>query len=115
VTLASNSPRGERSSRKIVIVNVVVSAEAQEFVKTRGGVLFVRPTNHRCCGGTLTLLDSTITRPSDSANYVSISSEGVDVRFQGESTCRPDELKIELRGRWRRRPIAYWDGCVFKL
>ena len=96
-------------------MKVVLSAEAQEFVEARGGVLYVRPSNHRCCAGTLTLLDSTIKRPKDSVNYASIGSDGIDVRFHRESTSRPNEVKIELRGRWRRRPVAYWDGCAFKL
>ena len=32
-------------------MNVVVSPEAKEYVRNRGGVLFVRSSHHRCCGG----------------------------------------------------------------
>jgi len=27
----------------------------------------------------------------------------------------PRQLSIELRGVIRRRPVAYWDGCAYKL
>ena len=25
----------------------------------------------------------------------------------------PDELRLELEGRWHQHVEAYWDGCVF--
>ena len=95
-------------------MNVVVSTEAREFIEDRGGVLYVRPNNHRCCAGTLTLLDSSTARPSDSARYISVASEGVDIMYQSRSAERPKEIVIELRGRWRRRPVVHWDGCAYR-
>jgi hypothetical protein len=91
-----------------------VSSEAQEFVRRRGGVLFVRSKRHRCCGGALTILDSTTVVPADAADFLAVGSEGIDVRFRGGAGERPHELVIELRGAVRRRPVAYWDGCAFK-
>jgi hypothetical protein len=95
-------------------VKVVVSAQAQEFVRSRGGILFVRSKHRRCCGGALTLLDSTTVPPGDASDFVAVGSEEIDVRFRGGATERPRELVIELRGTVRRRPVAYWDGCAFK-
>jgi len=95
-------------------VKVVVSPEAQEFVRDRGGVLYVRSSRHRCCRAGLTLLDSTTVAPSDASDYRCVGSDGIEVRLRGGSGDRPHELMIERRGRVRRRPVAYWDGCVFK-
>ena len=95
-------------------VKVVVSEGAREVVTSRGGVLFVRPKHHRCCGGALTLLDSTTVPPRDASDFVAVGSEEIDVRFRGGALQRPRELVIELRGTVRRRPVAFWDGCAFK-
>jgi hypothetical protein len=95
-------------------VDVVVSPEAKEYVRARGGVLFVRPSHHRCCGGALTLLDSTTEPPSDASDFLCVDSDEIVVQFRGSALDLPHEMVIELRGVVRRRPVAYWDGCAFK-
>jgi hypothetical protein len=95
-------------------VDVVVSPEAKEYVRARGGVLFVRSSRHRCCGGAVTLLDSTTDPPPDSSDFLCVDSDGIVVKFRGGALDRPHEMVIELRGVLRRRPVAYWDGCAFK-
>jgi hypothetical protein len=96
-------------------VDVVASDEAREYVRDRGGTLFVRSTHHGCCGGGLTLLGSTTERPGDASDFLCVGSGDIDVRFRGAATEGPRELVIEMRGRLRRRPAAYWDGCAFRL
>jgi hypothetical protein len=95
-------------------VNVVVSTEAKEYVRNRGGVLFVRSSHHRCCGGALTLLESTTEAPSDASDFLFVGSDEIEVKYHGGAVDRPHEMVIELRGVVRRRPVAYWDGCAFK-
>jgi hypothetical protein len=95
-------------------VNVVVSPEAEEYVRSRGGVLFVRSSSHRCCGGALTVLDSTTEPPADATDFQCVESDGIVVKFRGSTSDRPHELTVEIRGVVRRRPVAYWDGCAFK-
>jgi hypothetical protein len=60
------------------------------------------------------MLDSTTDAPTDAADFVSVRSGGIDVRYRGDAVRRPHEIVIELRGRVRPRPVAYWDGCAFK-
>jgi hypothetical protein len=96
-------------------VDVVASEEAKAYVRERGGVLYVRTHHHRCCGGGLTVLDSTTERPPDAPDFLSVGSGGIDVRFRGgREENLPAEVVIELRGILRRRPVAYWDGCAFR-
>jgi hypothetical protein len=95
-------------------MKVVVSEEATQYVKGRGGVLYVRSSHHRCCGGGLTMLDATTEQPSEASDFFCVGSAGIEVRFLGGAR-RPHELVIELRGRARRRrPVALWDGCAFR-
>jgi hypothetical protein len=95
-------------------VNLVASVEAEQYMKSHGGVLYVRSRRHRYCGGTLTLLDATTTAPCDAPDFLPVGTEAMDVRLRCDSAERPQELVIELRGRFRRRLVASWDGHALK-
>ena len=77
--------------------------------------MFVRPHAHRCCTGTLTLLDTTTSSPEDVADYQSFATGSVAVRYLVGAGEPPPQLSIELCGVIGRRPVAYWDGCAYKL
>jgi len=96
-------------------VQVTISKEAEEYVRAHGGSVYVRPHAHRCCTGSLTLLDTTTSSPEDAAAYRSFASGSVAVRYLAGAGEPPRQLTIELRGVLRRRPVAFWDGCAYKL
>jgi hypothetical protein len=96
-------------------MEVVISEGAQAYIQAHGGTVFVRAHRHRCCGGPLTLLDLSTEPPKDAANFASALSDHIDFRFCDSSMGRPNQLVIELGGLVKKRPIAYWDGCTFKL
>jgi len=94
---------------------VIASAEAVQYMKGHGSVLYVRARRHRYCGGTLTLLDATPTAPADAPDFLPVGTDALDVRLRCAPGERlPHELAIELRGRLRPRLVAYWDGHAFK-
>jgi hypothetical protein len=95
-------------------VEVLISERARDYIARHGGTVFVRSHPHRCCTGSLTLLDVRTTPPSDAADFEPFDTGGVGVRFWGGSEGRPNRLTIELRGVLARRPVAFWDGCAFK-
>jgi hypothetical protein len=95
-------------------VDVVISEEARGYIARHGGTVFVRSHPHRCCTGSLTLLDIRMTPPRDASEFEPFDTGGVGVRFYAGSEGRPTQLTIELRGVLARRPVAYWDGCAFK-
>ena len=84
------------------------------FIRDHGGTVFVRAHPHRCCTGSLTLLDTTTTPPPDSADFESFDTGEVGVRFHRGASGLPGQLIIELRGIRKRHPVAFWDGCAFK-
>jgi hypothetical protein len=95
-------------------MEVQFSDGAREFAQALGGVVFVYPHSHRCCHGSITLLD-TSTLPTRTAQAVtSVKAAGIDVHFCGESTSQPDQLVIELRGVVRKRLVSFWDGCAIR-
>jgi hypothetical protein len=115
-------------------VEIVITKTAAAYIRDHGGTVFVRSHPHRCCTGSLTLLDTTTTPPADSADFESFNvgdagvgdagdGDGdagdvgdaelgeVGVRYHGGSSGFPGQLTIELRGLLRRHPVALWDGC----
>jgi hypothetical protein len=97
-----------------VRVEVLISEGAREYIHRHGGTVFVRSHPHRCCTGSLTLLDVRTKPPSDASDFESCDTAEVGVRFYAGSGGRPDQLTIELGGVLTRRPVAFWDGCAFK-
>jgi hypothetical protein len=96
-------------------VEILVSETAKDYVRAHGGTVYVRAHPHRCCTGSLTLLDTGTTVPTDSAAFETVGTDGVEVKFWGGPSGRPHQLVIELRGVLRRRPVAFWDGCAYKV
>jgi hypothetical protein len=96
-------------------VDVVISEDAREYVRAHGGTVFVRAHHHRCCSGPLTLLDLTTEPPTDASGFDSVENEPIEFRFCGHASDGPEQLVIELRGLLRRRPVASWDGCAYRL
>jgi hypothetical protein len=96
-------------------VEVTADGALCEHVAARGGVLWVRSTRERCCGGGITSLRATTSRPADADAYVALETDlPIAVRFLA-AAGEPEGLRVELRGVGRKRPDALWDGCKFKL
>jgi hypothetical protein len=96
-------------------VEVLVSGPAKEYVIARGGAVYVRAHSHRCCSGTLTLLDIWTKPPKDVTGFVAAASDDIEVKFSAGFSGQPHQLVIELRGMWRQHLVAYWDGCAYKI
>jgi len=94
-------------------MEIVASDEARAHVAAAGGVLYVRARSHRCCSGPITMLEATTEAPRDLTAYRASASGGLTVMFASAGRG-PDELTIELRGRKKKSPVAYWDGCAFR-
>jgi hypothetical protein len=95
-------------------MEVLISEGARDYIARHGGTVFVRSHPHRCCTGSLTLLDLRTTPPGDAADFEPFDTGGIGVRFSGGGGGEPNQLTIEMRGLLGRRPVAFWDGCAFK-
>ncbi len=97
-------------------MDVVVSESARDYLAAHGGVAFVRAHSYRCCSaGSLTMLDIDTRVPDDADRFVSTDTRDVDVRFFSGMQGAPEQLIIDTRGHLRRRLVAFWDGCAFKV
>lgn len=96
-------------------MDVVISRPAEEFIRDHGATVFVHALPHRCRTGSLTLLDTTTRPPTDSSEFESFHAGDAGVRFHRGASGLPGHLTIELSGKLKRNPAAFWDGCAFKL
>ncbi|HEY2309815.1 MAG TPA: hypothetical protein VGH46_01725 [Gaiellaceae bacterium] len=93
-------------------MQLVVSDDAAELIRERGGHLNVWPKKARCCGGLITLRTSTSAPHRDFRQVA--SGERFQVLVPATLSPLPDELHVELR-RHPRRVEAYWNGCAWVI
>ena len=81
----------------------------REFVRERGGRLYVWTSTHRCCTGPTTLLDAATQRPAGAARrFREYDAGGFSLLLDSGERPLPDELVLELRG-IRKKVVAFWD------
>ena len=104
-----------RESSDQSAIEIVTSPEARSFIRERGGLLFVWISNHRGLRGHLSLLRTTTELPPGALDYERLEAKGFLVFLHPRMVRRPRSLHLEVRGRFRRRLEAYWDGCAFVI
>jgi hypothetical protein len=98
------------------VVRVEMSREAEEFVRGRGGQVWVWAAHPRvCCWGTPAYMHATTAPPPGLSGFTAADWPGLQVWFRISAGRVPDVLEIGLRGRRHPRVEAYWDGCSFAL
>jgi len=93
-------------------VRLVASRDALEFVRVRGGRLYVWTRTHRCCHGALTVVESA-TEPPREKGFRRVADDGVEVYVPTALHRLPSELHLVLRRFPRRHVRAYWNGCAW--
>ncbi len=97
-------------------MRVQVSAPAMDFVRGRGGRLWIWTARPRmCCAGTPAYMHAATEPPPDLSGFRLIASAGLEIWFRAPGGRFPDLLEIGLRGRRRPGVEAYWDGCLIAL
>jgi hypothetical protein len=91
-------------------MRVKASASALDFVRQRGGKLYVWSQSSRCCRGRLTLL-AAATEDDGRHHFRRVPADGIELYVDLRSL--PKELELDVGGRLRRSIRAYWDGCAW--
>lgn len=91
---------------------IEATAEASSFVEEHGGMLFVWARRFGSFPGGLTMLETTTEPPPDALEWRRIEMRGF-LLFVPRKMRLPDELRLQLRGRFRRRIDALWNGCIY--
>jgi hypothetical protein len=97
-------------------VLVEISPEAADFVRGRGGTLWVWAAHARmCCSGAPAWMRAATAPPRGLSGFSPVAADGLQVWFRGVGCRMPDVLEIGLRGTRRPRVEAYWDGCLMAM
>ena len=91
-------------------MRVKASPEAIQLVQDQGGKLYVWAKKTRCCGGSVTFLE-TSSEPGERP-FRRIPTGGIEL-YLDERLSEPDELELEVGGLRRKHVHAYWDGCAY--
>ena len=91
---------------------IEATGEASSFVKEHGGMLFVWARRFTSFPGGLTMLETTIDPPPDALEWRRIEMRDF-LLFVPRKMRLPDELHLRLRGRYRHRIDALWNGCIY--
>ncbi len=80
-----------------------------ELVREQGGRLYVWTRAHRCCSGTLTLLEAGTSRPAGvERRFREIDAGDFELLLDMGSRPAPEALVLALRGR-RKKIVAFWN------
>ena len=91
-------------------MRVKASSSALDFVRERGGKLYIWSHSTRCCRGRLTFLDAA-TEDDGRHRFRHVPADGIELYV--DLRALPEELELAVRGRLRRSIRAYWDGCAW--
>jgi hypothetical protein len=93
-------------------LRLVADERTRRFLAEQGNKVYVWPSRHRCCGGTLTLVRCATEQP-DGRAFERAEIDGVGLYLDRDFDTQPDEIHVNLKGRRRPRLEAYWNGCAF--
>jgi hypothetical protein len=101
------------ADRSIVSVKLSVPEDVVAFVLTKGGRLYIWPHRHGCCGGGITVLDTSSGVPGHHREWSRIPMDGVDIFLDTALWPVPDFIALVLR-RWPTHHVeALWNGCAW--
>jgi hypothetical protein len=93
-------------------MKVLAPPDAEKLVRENGGRLFVWTDRTRCCGGAMTILQTSLDPPQRGGDFHEFVGGGFKLYLDSGRLEPPDELYLAVRG-WRRKRVdAFWNGCV---
>ena len=93
-------------------MKVLADAGVRSHIREHGGMLFVWVKRPRPVRGALKLLLTSTEPPADALEWQRVEVKGFLV-FLPADLRPPKELHLVVRGSFRRRVDALWEGTVF--
>ena len=94
-------------------MRVTATADAAEFIRARGGQLFVWPAEHRSARLALAFLEASVDPPSRALDFRRVETGDFLLFMAPALKTFPEELLVVLRGRRHPHIEAYWDGLAY--
>ena len=94
-------------------MKLVTTPEAVEYVRERGGTLFVWSEQTLTYTGRLTYLEASTESPSAAREFRPLRGDAFALFVDFGGRDLPDELHIGVFGRRNKRLRAFWNGRSF--
>jgi hypothetical protein len=94
-------------------VRIVASRDVVEFVRERGGVLYVWAMPMEYGYQPVFVLESSLESPGAERTFQRFEGEGIDLLFDPGPRELPDAVHLDLAGVFRKRIRATWNGHSF--
>ncbi|HLB62734.1 MAG TPA: hypothetical protein VJN50_08405 [Actinomycetota bacterium] len=94
-------------------MKLVTTPEAVEYVRERGGTLFVWSEQALSYTGQLTYLEASTESPSAWREFRPMRGDAFELFVDFGGRDLPDELHVGVFGRRKKRLRAFWNGCSF--
>ena len=94
-------------------MHVTATADAAQFIRTRGGQLFVWPAEHQSARLTLAFLKASVDPPPRALDFRRVEAGDFLLFLHPALQTLPSELLVVLRGRRHPHIEAYWDGLAY--
>ena len=88
-------------------MRVVANRDVVDYIRERGGRLYVWADLMRCAGTRCTFFTTSVEPPEDSHKFRRFGGGGFELFFSDEGLQDPVELRLQLAGRRRKRISAY--------
>jgi hypothetical protein len=96
-------------------MRILATPDVVEFIRRSGGQIFVWTVtmDYGYSGRNVFVLEASVDSPGADREFVRFGGEGIEVLYDPGDRGTPDSLHLALRGRTRKRVVAYWNGHNF--
>jgi hypothetical protein len=94
-------------------MRIVATPEAVEFVRGRGGVLYVWAMTMEYGYHPVFVLEASLESPGADRSFQRFEGEGIELLFDPGARDLPDSVHLDLAGFRRKRVRASWNGHSF--
>ena len=95
------------------MVRIEATSEAIEYVRSRGGVLFVWSVTMEYGYHPVFVLEASIDAPGPAQDFQRFEGEGIVLLLDCGGRDLPDSVHLDMSGLLRRRIRAAWNGHSF--
>jgi hypothetical protein len=94
-------------------VRIVATSEAVEFVRARGGVLYVWTMTMEYGYHPVFVLEASVESPGADRTFQRFEGEGIELLLDAGPRELPGSVHLDLSGVFRKRLRATWNGNSF--
>jgi hypothetical protein len=94
-------------------MRIVATPDAVEYVRVRGGVLYVWTMSMEYGYQPVFVLEASVDSPGADRSFQRFEGEGIELLLDAGGRDLPESVHLDVSGIWRKRIRATWNGNSF--